>query len=97
MSFFSLSLRLAEILDYEAYLAWREPFGGIRVAVPHEGVVEWGASLDPRHEVVDGGVGIGSGGEVAHGKLGLTFAENFHRRMNDEQKLIRTFVVGRTD
>ena len=30
-------------------------------------------------------------------KLALPLQRNFHRRMNDEQKLIRTFVVGRTD
>ena len=31
------------------------------------------------------------------GKLALPLQRNFHRRMNDEQKLIRTFVVERTD
>lgn len=30
-------------------------------------------------------------------KLALPLQRNFHRRMNDEQKLIRTFVVERTD
>ena len=33
----------------------------------------------------------------AETKLALPLQRNFHRRMNDEQKLIRTFVVERTD
>ena len=30
-------------------------------------------------------------------ELALPLQRNYHRRMNDEQKLIRTFVVERTD
>ena len=33
----------------------------------------------------------------AETKLALPLQKNYHRRMNDEQKLIRTFVVERTD
>ena len=53
------ALRFPQVFRYELYFAWREPLGGLPIALVDEGIVEGFATANPRHETVDCHVGSG--------------------------------------